>query len=156
MQLFESQGDLLEAVAHTFLRDLRGAHNLHRAHGAPCRAEDRADASADGSHTSPLRDHWYRWIVGVIEGLLTEAVAQGEMPTLDVEYTAIALMATLNPMVYRMQRRDLGYSQDRILQGLRRLFLIGVGTPSGAAPTALSPTAADALGEESAVRSAGG
>ncbi len=137
MRLFESQGDLLEAVAYTFLRDMRGSPS---AHVAACRAGERADTSAEDRQASPVRDQWYRWIVAVIEGLLTEAVIQGELPALDVEYTATAIMATFNPRLYRMQRRELGYSQERILQGLRRLFLIGMATPNGAAPTLPSPT----------------
>ena len=62
-------------------------------------------------------------------GLLTEAVRRGELAPLDVPYTADAILATLHPMIYRFQRQERGFSPERILQGLRRIYIDGVRNP---------------------------
>jgi hypothetical protein len=69
---------------------------------------------------------WYRLPHEVLVGLLTEAVEAADLHPLDVEYTADAIMAVLNPMYYRLQRQELGYSPERILQGMRQIFIEGV------------------------------
>lgn len=71
----------------------------------------------------------YLWLYELLKRLLTEAVAQGELVELDVAYTADAILATLHPMIYRFQRQERGFSQERILQGLRRIYIDGVKTP---------------------------
>ncbi|HLY31326.1 MAG TPA: hypothetical protein VKQ36_09875, partial [Ktedonobacterales bacterium] len=78
-------------------------------------------------HPSQLNAPWYRWPRELFVSLLIEAVERGELPaTLDTAYTADAIMAALNPMLYSGQRRERGYSQERILQGLRHIFITGV------------------------------
>lgn len=76
------------------------------------------------SRYAPLSD----WLHELFAGLLTEAVARGELAPLDVPYTADAILAALHPMSYRLQRRERGYSPERILQGLRRIYIDGVRT----------------------------
>jgi AcrR family transcriptional regulator len=68
------------------------------------------------------------WLHELFAGLLAEAVARGELAPLDVPYTADAILAALHPMSYRLQRRERGYSPERILQGLRRIYIDGVRT----------------------------
>ncbi len=68
----------------------------------------------------------YDWLHELFAGLLAEAVARGELAPLDVPYTADAILAALHPMSYRFQRRERGYSPERILQGLRRIYIDGV------------------------------
>jgi hypothetical protein len=61
-------------------------------------------------------------------GLFAEAVRQGELPPLDIDFTTDAILATLHPMFYRLQRQERGFSPERILQGLRRIYIDGVKT----------------------------
>jgi hypothetical protein len=70
--------------------------------------------------------HFYLWLRELLESLLGEAVQRGELAALDVAYTADAILATLHPMCYRFQRQERGYSAQRILQGLRRIYVDGV------------------------------
>jgi hypothetical protein len=58
----------------------------------------------------------------------TEAVQRGELAPLDVPYTADAILTTLHPMFYRFQRQERGFSPERILQGLRHIYIDGVKT----------------------------
>lgn len=71
----------------------------------------------------------YLWLYELLKSLLTEAVERGELVELDVAYTADAILATLHPMIYRIQRQERGFSQERILQGMRRIYIQGVKTP---------------------------
>jgi AcrR family transcriptional regulator len=68
----------------------------------------------------------YLWLYGLLKRLFTEAVERGELAELDIAYTVDALLATLHPMVYRFQRQERGFSQERILQGLRRIYVDGI------------------------------
>ena len=77
----------------------------------------------------------YLWLYGLLKRLLTEAVAQGELVELDVAYTVDAILATLHPMIYHFQRQERGFSQERILQGLRRIYIYGVQASNGAINT---------------------
>jgi hypothetical protein len=43
------------------------------------------------------------------------------------------MLAALHPAVYRFQRQERGFSSERILQGLRHIYIDGVKVPS--APT---------------------
>jgi len=88
---------------------------------------DEADASR---HFSFQHSSWYLWLHELLAGLLTEAVGRGELPSLDIPYTADAMLATLHPMVYRFQRQERGFSPERILEGLRRIYINGVKTPN--------------------------
>ena len=106
--LLEEQGALLGPVAGSDMREV------------PC---DEADFSRRFSFQySP----WYLWLHELLAGLLTEAVGRGEVASLDIPFTADAILATLNPMFYRFQRQERGFSPERILQGLRRIYIDGV------------------------------
>ena len=69
---------------------------------------------------------WYRWLYSLIAELLTEAVQREELNSLDIPYTADAILATFHPMFYRFQRQERGFSSERILQGLRRIYIEGM------------------------------
>jgi len=71
---------------------------------------------------------YFVWLQELIADLLAEAVERGELASLDVPYTTDAILATLHPMFYRFQRLERGFSQERILQGLRRIYIDGVKT----------------------------
>src|SRR5713101_3762599 len=96
----------------------------------PTAGKDMRDGQCNESdisrHISFQRTPWYRWLHELLAGLLTEAVERGELASLDVPYTADTILAVLNPPFYRFQRQERGYSPERILQGLRRLYIDGV------------------------------
>jgi AcrR family transcriptional regulator len=71
---------------------------------------------------------YFVWLQELIAGLLAEAVERGELVSLDVPYTTDAILATLHPMFYHFQRQERGFSQERILQGLRRIYIDGIKT----------------------------
>jgi hypothetical protein len=56
------------------------------------------------------------------------------MAALDADFTAHALLAATAPPLFAYQRRDLGYSIERIAVGLRRLFLNRGNTTASASP----------------------
>jgi len=105
----EEQGTLLGPVAE--VRDLL------------C---DEADTFRGFSHQ---RMPFYIWLQGLFSRLLTEAVEQGELAPLDIPFTTDAILATLNPLFYRFQRQERGFSTERILQGLRHIYIDGLKTP---------------------------
>ncbi len=107
--LFEEQGTMLGPIAGT---------------DAQCNESDIS------RHISFQRSPWYLWLHELFAGLLTEAVEHGELASLDVSYTADAILATLHPAFYRFQRQERGFSSERILQGLRRIYIDGLKMPS--------------------------
>lgn len=79
------------------------------------------------SHQQPFQhEQFYPWLHDLYTALLAEAVERGELASLDIPYTADAVLAALHPMLYRFQRQERGYSPERILQGLRRIYIDGV------------------------------
>ncbi|HKV57762.1 MAG TPA: hypothetical protein VJO32_05750, partial [Ktedonobacteraceae bacterium] len=85
---------------------------------------------------------WFIWLHELLAGLLTEAVERGELAALDVPFTIDTMLAVLNPPFYRFQR--LERSQERILQGLRRIYIEGIRTPY--TPTSLLTTTGEIAG----------
>jgi AcrR family transcriptional regulator len=119
--LLEEQGALLGPVAGT---------------DAQC---SEADIS---QHLSFQRSPWYLWLQHLFARLLTEAVERGEITALDVPYTTDAMLTALHPMFYSFQRKERGFSSERILQGLRRIYIDGLKAPSaipGKGPPESSP-----------------
>jgi AcrR family transcriptional regulator len=113
VRLLEEQGAIGEFVAGT--ADSRDGQ---------CNEADRS------RHSGFLATPWYRWLHELLSGLLSEAVERSELATLDIPYTADAMLAALHPAVYRFQRQDRGFSSERILQGLRHTYIDGVKTLS--------------------------
>jgi len=109
----EEQGALLETV---MLYSMRNTHCSFMPKG--------------NNHHEPLpHDPFYHWLNQLLSGLLTEAVERKELAPLDIPYTADAMLATLHPGIYQVQRHQRGYSSERILQGLRRIYIDGLKTP---------------------------
>jgi AcrR family transcriptional regulator len=118
VEFLEEQGALLGPVAATLARETM-------CDGGPV------------SRRFPQQVPFHLWLHELFEGLLAEAVERGELAALDVPYTADAILATLHPLCYRFQRQERGYSCERILQGLRHIYIDGLQTASsatGAAP----------------------
>ncbi len=84
------------------------------------------DAACEGSQGAGYHSPFYRWLHHMIGTLLERAAAAGECDDLDVPYAADAIMAAISPLLYRHQRRDLGFPPERIMQGLRRLYVDGL------------------------------
>ncbi len=78
----------------------------------------------DENHVDP-----FQWLHALLVDQFTAAVESGEVPAMDVVYTADALLATLNPLTYRFQRTERGFSPERILHGVNRLYLAGIRSP---------------------------
>ncbi len=72
---------------------------------------------------------FYLWLQELFVELLTEAVNRGELAPLDIPFTTDTILATLNPHFYRFQRQERGLSPERILQGLRHIYVDGLKTP---------------------------
>lgn len=110
--LLEEQGAMLGSVAGTDMRD------------GQCNESDIS------RHISFQRTPWYLWLHELFAGLLTEAVERRELPSLDVPYTVDAILAALHPAFYRFQRQEHGFTSERILQGLRHIYIDGLKAPS--------------------------
>jgi len=110
--LLEEQGAMLGPVAGTDMRD------------GQCNESDLS------RHISYQRTPWYLWLHELFAGLLTEAVERGELASLDVPYTVDAILAALHPAFYRFQRQERGFTSERILQGLRHIYIDGLKAPS--------------------------
>ncbi len=73
---------------------------------------------------------FYHWLHSIFSGLLNEAVERKELAALDTSFTADAILVTLNPMFYHLQRQERGLSPEHILQGIRHIYIEGLKTPS--------------------------
>jgi AcrR family transcriptional regulator len=81
------------------------------------------DAAGRTRGPKGTRGEFHMWLLGRFTTLLRDAIAQGELPELDVEITADAILAATAPPLYSFQRHELGFSRERIMAGLRRLFV---------------------------------
>jgi hypothetical protein len=94
--------------------------------GTAERRDDQCSESDRSRHSGFQATPWYQWMHELLVGLLSEAVDRSEIAALDVSYTADAMLAALHPAVYRFQRQERGFSSERILQGLRHIYIEGV------------------------------
>ena len=69
---------------------------------------------------------FYTFLYELLVRLLTAAVESGELAALDIPFVADAMLTTLNPHFYHFQRRERGLPSERILQGLRQIYIQGV------------------------------
>lgn len=109
--LLEDQVTFLGPIGGTMTRD------------AQCNESERSH------HFSFQQSPWYLWLHELLSAVLTEAVERGELAIFDVPFTVDAMLAVLNPPFYRSQRLERGFSQERILQGVRRIYVEGVNRP---------------------------
>ena len=84
------------------------------------------DAAGGGRRPEMYRNPFYHWLKETVSVLLKRAVEEGEIPTLDVEYAADAILAPLNIELYLFQRHEHGMSAERITTSLVRLVLGGL------------------------------
>ena len=69
---------------------------------------------------------FYAWQHERISALLEEAVVRGQLAPLDIPFATGVILAAVAPPHYRHQREDLGWSNERIVAGLRRMFVEGL------------------------------
>ena len=84
------------------------------------------EEAGGGGRARPFRGPFASWTHAQIASLLAEAITRGEVAPLDPELTADVIEAALSPMLYSYQRHECGYSIDRVIDGLRRLFVDGL------------------------------
>jgi AcrR family transcriptional regulator len=73
---------------------------------------------------------WHTWMHQTTVTLLERAADAGEIPALDADCIAYALLASAaNSNLYLFQRQERGFSQARITAGLHRL-IAGLRTPA--------------------------
>jgi AcrR family transcriptional regulator len=84
------------------------------------------DLALDPAQAPPGQDQWFDWLHALVTDLLTEAAARAEIAPLDAPYIADMLLLALNPMFVQFQQVGRGYSTERILAGVRRIFITGV------------------------------
>jgi AcrR family transcriptional regulator len=80
------------------------------------------DAAFGDRRDIVYRSAAYEWRRMTALALLRRAVARGELPPLDADYYADALLAPLDITLYQFQRHVRGFSQARIVAGLVRLL----------------------------------
>ena len=81
------------------------------------------DVATGPRRTKPFRGPFHTWLREQIVALLGEAMERGEVAELDVEFTAEVILAATPPPLYSYQRQECGYSSERIIAGMRRLFV---------------------------------
>ncbi len=94
----------------------------------------RCEKANKFQHFSFQETSLHRWFYSLIMELLTEAVQREELVSLDIPYTTDAILATIHPMIYHFQRRERGFSMERILQGVRRIYIEGIKSPQSTIP----------------------
>lgn len=70
-----------------------------------------------------FRGPFTAWTHGQIVALLNEGIARSEVAPLDAAYTADVILAAMSPGLLHYQRHECGYSTERIIAGMQRLFV---------------------------------
>jgi AcrR family transcriptional regulator len=82
------------------------------------------EASGEPHGEKQVRSPWSGWLRGHVARLLASASVAGEVAVdLDVDYLADTILTVVAPRHVGLQRRELGYSLDRIIAGARQLFV---------------------------------
>lgn len=72
----------------------------------------------------PMQTPLYQWMRGTCLSLLNEAERAGELADVDIPYTVEALLSVLHDIDFHLN--DHGFSAERIVKGLRRIFIEGL------------------------------
>lgn len=83
---------------------------------------DKAGGPGRSVYGNPI----YGFLRQTVSALLRRAVAEGEIPPLDIPVAADAVLAPLGIDLYLHQRRDQGLAPDRILASARRIVFGGL------------------------------
>jgi len=79
-----------------------------------------------GPQHKRFRGPFNQWMYDRLILLLEEAMEAGELAPLDVNFTADAILAAIMPHLHYYQRHELGYSCERIIAGMRHIFIEGL------------------------------
>jgi AcrR family transcriptional regulator len=71
----------------------------------------------------PFRGPFHLWLHERLVTLLEEALAHGEVVAIDPPLVADLILAATAPPLYAHQRNDQGYSPERVIASLRRIFV---------------------------------
>jgi AcrR family transcriptional regulator len=91
------------------------------------------DACWGGRRIEKFQSPFYAWYHSTVAGLLTEAIARGDMRPVDTTFAADAIIAALSPDVYQFQREVRGLTRAQILDGVCRIFAEHAANPSTSA-----------------------
>ncbi|QCR33433.1 TetR/AcrR family transcriptional regulator [Lysinibacillus sp. SGAir0095] len=72
----------------------------------------------------PIQSPLYQWMRKICTQILWEALEKGEVTELDVPFTVEAILGTLNNVDEQLIHQ--GYSVERILLGIKRLYIDGL------------------------------
>lgn len=97
--------------------------------GGSMTRDAQCNESDSSRYFSFQQSPWYLWLHELLARLLTEAVQHRELASLDIPFTVDTMLAVLNPPFYRFQRLERGFSQERILQGVRHMYCDGIHRP---------------------------
>jgi AcrR family transcriptional regulator len=140
LDLLSDNGRQLQADVEEFLSTAAGVPVRERLDGVLARlvAFEEAngellsaivEASCGGRRDLQYRNPLVQWLHRTISALLEQAVTERELPTLDVVFTADAILSALAVDLYLFQRQERGFSPERILEGVRRIYVDGLNTP---------------------------
>jgi AcrR family transcriptional regulator len=94
--------------------------------GGTLSGDDQCNEPGRSRDFSFQQSPWHLWLHELLSGVITEAIEREELVPLDIPFTVDTMLAVLNPPFYRFQRLERGFSQERILQGLRRIYIEGM------------------------------
>ncbi len=94
-------------------------------HNAPLLAAI-TDSACGQRRTQPYHSPFYLWLRQVVMVLLQQAVTRAEVAPLDIEYAADVVLTPLAIDLYLYQRYELGFTQERIAEGLQHFLLHGL------------------------------
>lgn len=84
------------------------------------------EAASGDQRKKRFRGPFGTWTHEQIMDLLNQAVARGEVGAIDIAFTADSILAASSPQLYSYQRHECGYSVERIIAGMRRLYVDGL------------------------------
>ena len=73
-----------------------------------------------------FRGPFTAWTHAQVVRLLREAMEQGEVASLDEAFIADTILGAMSPALLTYQRHECGYSVERIIAGMRCLFIEGL------------------------------
>ena len=95
------------------------------------------EASSGSRRAAQYDNPFYLAVHGIVETLLQRAVSRGEVQPLDTAYVTDAILASLAIDLYLHQRARQGFTPERIMAAIRRLYIDGL--YAGAPPTEAHP-----------------
>src|SRR5579884_2423746 len=86
-----------------------------------------SDAACGSRRMDFFRSPMYGWMHRTMGSLLERAHAEGDMHPSDIDYTADAVLALFDINLRLFQRRERGFTRERILAGMRMFLARGLG-----------------------------